>query len=124
MTIDRQKLYDQSSDFLALDGSAAMKLSRQAAMGLCTDAAAHGFVLVKVEGGIWANGTFEARLDAIWDGADPPLARAEAQQNNLRAARFIRSCDQAYNAFILTTAFLAGYLRQQRSPVAKVAEKA
>ena len=61
---DRQKLYDRVEDFFDLDGNAGMKLSRQAAVALCSAAARKALVVVKVEGGIWRDRQFEARLDA------------------------------------------------------------
>jgi hypothetical protein len=109
MSIDRRKLYDKATDYFDLDGNAIMKLSREAAEGVCLAAAAKGFVLVKVEGGIWSDGNFEARLDAIWDGLDPPIDQADAHENNLDAAGFIRSRADSYNAFIVTTPSITGY---------------
>src|ERR1700683_5481481 len=101
MTIDRQRLYDETKDFFGLEGNAVMKLSRKAATAVCLSAAANGCLLVKLEGGIWNNGKFEARLDAIWDGLDPPIDPDRAHKNNLEAASFIRSRKSIYNAFIL-----------------------
>lgn len=114
MVIDRQKLYGTAADFFDLDGNAQMKLSRDAAAKVCVDAAVKGFLVVKVEGGIWNNGRFEARTDAIWDGIDPPVVQMEAHQNNLRAAAFITSLDDRYNAFILTEAHVGGYAISSR----------
>src|SRR5438477_10558883 len=101
MSVNRQKLYENSEDFFALHGNASMKLSREAAAEVCSCAAAKGLIIVKIEGGIWRRGKFEARLDAIWDGLDPPTDLDTTHQNNLRAATFLRSADPAYNAFIL-----------------------
>src|SRR5690348_336333 len=96
MRPDRQKVYERPQDFFDLDGSAWMKLNRRAAVALCSCAAARGLVLVRVEAGISRNGSFEARLDGIWDGADPPIEPKAAHGNNLDAAAFIQSC--GYNA--------------------------
>jgi Colicin-E5 Imm protein len=102
MTIDRQKLYHAGKDFFDHDGNAVMKLSREAAIAVCLDAARQGLLTVRIEGGIWADGTFEARLDAIWDGADPPVAENDASENNRAAANFIQSQPPNYNAFVIT----------------------
>ena len=109
MIVDRQKLYDKAMDFFDLAGNAVMKLSRKAAADACRNAALQGVLVVKIEGGIWRNGTFEARLDAIWNGADPPTSKEIACRNNLNAADFIRSQDASYNAFIITTSCMTGY---------------
>ncbi len=108
MKVNRQKLYHRGADFFALDGNAVMKLSREAAIEACLDAASQGLVAIKIEGGIWSDGTFEARMDAIWDGADPPVKRKDAHENNLAAANFIRSQDPSYNAFIITSYSFGG----------------
>jgi hypothetical protein len=102
MVIDRQKLYRGSPDFFDHDGNAVMKLSREAAIAVCHDAARQGLVILKVEGGIWADGTFEARLNAVWDGAEPPITKNDVSANNHAAANFIRSQPPSYNAFIIT----------------------
>jgi hypothetical protein len=107
MVTDRQKLYHGSKDFFDRDGNAVMKLSREAAVAVCLNAVRRGLLILKIEGGIWAEGTFEAgtfeaRLDAIWDGADPPVAEIEASENNRAAADFIRSQPRSHNAFIIT----------------------
>ena len=102
MKIDRRKLYCEGKDFFDLDGNAVMKLSRKAAVSVCLDAAAQGFLIGKLEGGIWSDGTFEARLDALWDGADPPVPETDACENNRAAADFIRSQPPSYNAFVIT----------------------
>ena len=106
---DRQKLYDDAKAFFEFDGNAAMKLSRRAAIDVCRGAAGKGIIVIRVEGGISSNNKFEARLDAIWDGRDPPINRHEAEKNNVRAAAFINSADSAYNAFVVTSAPIGGY---------------
>lgn len=107
--LNRQKLYDRIEDFFDLDGNAVMKLTREAAIRLCLATAPKELVVVKVEGGIWSGGQFEARLDAIWDGLDPPLGPEKAKENNLRAANFIKSVPAIDNAFLITCAPAAGY---------------
>lgn len=108
MKVDRQKLYREGNDFFDLDGNAVMKLGREAAIAVCLDAASKGLLVLKVEGGIWSNGTFEARLDAIWDGADPPVEEKDAVANNRAAVNFIQFQHPGYNAFIVTVSSFAG----------------
>jgi hypothetical protein len=108
MKLERQKLYHASKDFFNLDGNAVMKLGREAAIEICREAASHHLLVIKLEGGIWSNGTFEARLDAIWEGTDPPVEEKDACANNLAAADFIRSRHPGYNAFIITASLFAG----------------
>jgi hypothetical protein len=100
--IDRVKVYETASEFFDLEGSVVMKLTRSAAIDVCRSAVDRGLLVAKIEGGIDRGGTFEARLDAIWDGADPPIDHDSAQANNLRAADFIRAQRDEYNAFIIT----------------------
>lgn len=113
MSVDRQRLYDGERDYFDLGGSAVMKLSRSAAIGVCRNAVARGLLVVRIEGGINRDRTFEARLDAIWEGADPPIDADTAEQNNSRAANFIRSQGQDYNAFIITDTPLTGWRHRE-----------
>jgi Colicin-E5 Imm protein len=109
MLVNRQKLYEKAEDFFQFDGDAVMKLDRDAAIEVCSVAAAQGLVVVKIEGGIWCSGNFEARLDAIWNGSHPPMNKSNAHVNNLFAINFINQRNDAYNAFIITTAPLTGF---------------
>ena len=109
MSVDRQKLYESSVEYFDLGGSVVMKLSRNAALEVCGAAAGHDLLIVMIEGGIKDQRGFEARLDAIWKGADPPANHDLAERNNAEAADFIRSQDALYNAFIVTDAPLTGY---------------
>lgn len=117
MSVNRQKLYHSATDYFDLDGSVVMRLSRGAAINVCRQAAARGLLIVMIEGGIRRpDNTLEARLDAIWKGADPPIDLDEAEQNNSRAADFISSQVEDYNAFIITDAPLTGYRHRQVEP--------
>lgn len=109
MNIDRAKLYENFTDYFETSGFTTMKLARNAAVALCVSAAERGIIIVMVEGGIFRKPTFEARLDAIWAGADPPIEQEAADKNNLAAAEFIRSRSNDYNAFIVTSAPVTGY---------------
>ncbi|HEY8098734.1 MAG TPA: colicin immunity protein, partial [Methylobacter sp.] len=89
MKSDRTLLYDSSNDFFELDGTDVMTLTSAAAQDVCTKALKHGVVVVRIEGGIWHNPGFEARLDCIWDGVDPPVSETDAAINNARALEMI-----------------------------------
>ncbi|WP_244321901.1 hypothetical protein [Burkholderia reimsis] len=59
-------------------------------------------VIVRIEGGIWNFPGFEARLDCIWDGVDPPIDGGAAEQNNLAAVEFIHSNSDVHDVFVVT----------------------
>lgn len=84
-----------------------MKLDVHAAIQVCEQAAEHGLVISRIEGGIWHFPGFEARLDCIWDGLDPPVSISAAMQNNLVAANFIRSESGKHDVFVLTAPRMA-----------------
>jgi len=109
MKVDKAKVYDSSDDFFELNGSVVMKLTSAAAQDICIKALKHGVVVVRIEGGIWHNPGFEARLDCIWDGVDPPVSETEAETNNARALEMIREESEVHDTFIITTAPLTGY---------------
>ena len=102
MKIDLQRRYDSADDFFSIGGSVLMKMSGDAAIAVCERATARGLVIARIEGGIWHSPGFEARLDCIWDGGDPPVGLGVAEENNLAAAEFIRSESDKHNVFVLT----------------------
>ena len=103
MSYDRNRLFQSASDFFLHHGSAGMKLRPAAAFEVCEQAFKHGLLVVRVEGGIWHEPGFEARIDCIWDGLTPPIADREAEENNRRAAKFVQEEQFAHSAFIITT---------------------
>jgi hypothetical protein len=111
---DRTRLYDSSYDFFELDGTDVMTLTSTAAQDVCRKALEHGVVVVRIEGGIWHNPGFEARLDCIWDGVDPPVSETEAAINNARALEMIREESEVHDGFIITTAPLTGYKHKSK----------
>ena len=113
---DRGRLYLRAHDFYELEGSVAMKLSPQAALEVCRSAAGNGLVIARVEGGIWHNPGFEARLDCIWDGVDPPLNQVAAVANNDAAAEFVEKQSQAHDVFILTAPPITGWPHRKQGP--------
>ncbi|HDR9837044.1 TPA: colicin immunity protein [Burkholderia multivorans] len=109
MKFDLQRRYESADDFFALEGSVVMKLSAGAAIEICERAAEQGMVVSRVEGGIWHFPGFEARLDCIWDGADPPVDSTAANQNNLAAADFIRAESNVHDVFVVTASRMTGW---------------
>lgn len=107
--VDRSKRYTDPEEFFALHGSVVMKLSPEAAIAVCEQAAHRGLLVARIEGGIWHNPKFEARIDCIWDGADPPLDAEAAHVNNLSAIEFIRSELPEHSAFIITAPPITGW---------------
>lgn len=111
---DRSKLYSNADDFYGLSGNNVMKLSPSAAIAVCRTAAHNGLVIARVEGGVWCSPGFEARLDCIWEGADPPISIEAAAKNNLVAGEFILRQGAVHTAFILTAAPLSGWPHKER----------
>jgi hypothetical protein len=103
------RLYSCADDFYALEGNFVMFLTPGAAAAVCRSAAERGWVIGRVEGGVWHPG-FESRVDCIWDGIwpPPPVSFAQAKINNQLAAEFIESMSIEHSAFILTSAPIAG----------------
>jgi hypothetical protein len=108
-SIDRTKRYVDANDYFSHNGSIVMKLSTEAAIAVCAEAAKRGFVVSRIEGGIWHNPGFEARIDCIWDGAEPPIDPNKAHVNNLTAIEFIRSESAEHDTFIVTAPSIAGW---------------
>lgn len=102
---DKSKLYTSIHDFFILGGDVNMRLSRETAIELCESAIDYDILIWKIEGGIFHNPKFEARLDAIWDGVDPPISKEEAIENNNFAVKFlINYMPVECNACLLTIA--------------------
>ena len=110
---DRSRLYESPDEFFVLDGSVVMRLSPEAAIGVCERAASEGIVVSRIEGGIWLNPGFESRLDCIWDGSPPPLTQTAAHTNNLLAVGFIQAQAAVHSAFILTAPPVSGWAHKQ-----------
>ena len=106
---DRRRLHEAADDFFELEGSVVMKLTTEAAIEVCHVAAEHGLIVARIEGGIWRHPGFEARLDCIWNGADPPIGLTEAAANNAEAARFIKEKSNKHDVFILTAPPVTGW---------------
>jgi Colicin-E5 Imm protein len=109
--VDRSRRYTDPEDFFLLHGSVVMKLTAEAAIAICEQAAGQRILVARIEGGIWHNPKFEARIDCIWDGADPPIDSRSAHENNLAAIEFIRSQLPLHTAFIITAPPITGWER-------------
>lgn len=109
MNIDFKRRYTSSDEYFALHGSVAMKISAEAAIAVCVEAAKRGLVVARVEGGVWHNPGFEACIDCIWDGLEPPISLEVAHANNLAAADFVRAEDGRHDVFVLTTPSITGW---------------
>ncbi|GAB2915219.1 hypothetical protein GCM10027093_62280 [Paraburkholderia jirisanensis] len=109
MAVDWSKRYADADDYFSLHGNVVMKLTTQAAIAVCEQAAKRGLLVVRIEGGIWHSHGFEARVDCIWDGADPPIDIDAAHKNNLEAIQFILSEPSEYDTFIVTSPPITGW---------------
>ncbi len=87
----------------------AMLLTPNAAIQACRKASEMGWIIARVEGGVWQNPGFMSRIDCIWDGSDPPATPKSAHENNLAAARFIEQSVDNQDVFILTAPPLTGW---------------
>lgn len=101
MNIDSLRQYESADDFFALNGSAVMKMTVAAAISVCEQAINHGLIVSRIEGGIWHNPGFEARLDCIWDGADSSVDKVSAEKSNRSATGFIKSESFQHDTFIV-----------------------
>ncbi len=109
METSRNKLYESAECFFDEAGSGVMKLSTDAAIEVCMMAVGRELVIARVEGGVWHHPGFEARVDCIWDGADPPLDAIEAAVNNKKASNFIREQRAEHDVFVITAPPLSGW---------------
>lgn len=116
MNYEIDKIYDDADEYFAHQGVSSMRLTRGAAQHVCERALAYGLLIVRIEGGIWRNPDFEARLDCIWDGLDPPVSVELANENNGRAFAFIVSCATIHDVFVITTAPLTGWWHHGHRP--------
>lgn len=63
------------------------------------------FVIFRVEGGIWREGRgCEMRLDAIWDGALPPVDGVSLARNNDRLLTLLREDRSGCDTFVVSPA--------------------
>lgn len=96
-------LYSEVDSFFELNGNNLMKLTPDAAVELCKVCLDKEIIVVCVEGGIWNDKKFQARLDAIWTGKKPPLNLGDLMLNNERAIASIAEDRDECNAFIVST---------------------
>lgn len=77
-----------------------MKLTPEAAIAVCSRCIENGYIVSRIEGGIWHDPGFEMRLDCIWDrnkkwDESPQVAKHEA-------IKFIEEELSEHNAFIIS----------------------
>jgi hypothetical protein len=81
-----------------------MKLSRRAAEELAENLEREGEIIVRIEGGVWHDPGFEARLDEIWDAVvRPNTSQTLYDFTNLDALNFIKTRSSLIDTFILTS---------------------
>lgn len=97
---NRDGIFSDARDFLALDGNAVMILTPQAAESACNELASLGRRVLRVEGGIWSDAGFEARIDCIWDAPDSCANNIEGLAS--LAIDFIRETMGDHNAYVVT----------------------
>ena len=102
MSIETKRRYESYHDFFELNGNAVMRLMPAAAIAVCNEATNRNLVVLGVEGGIWHNPGFEARVDCIWDGNAHVDNAAALRQNNTDAMRFIEQNRKSHDVFVVT----------------------
>lgn len=100
---DKSRLYERSEDFFRLGPNSTIRLSREAALHVCEEAADFGLLVARVEGGFFhPPSSFEARIDGIWDGLPSSISIAETKDNNEEAKKFILGLPSEYSIFLIT----------------------
>lgn len=84
----------------------------EGARGVCQSAADRELIVVRIEAGYLEGQSFEARLDGIWDGQDPPVDVESVTENNQDALAYIEKMSTEYNGFVITVAPIIGYMHQ------------
>lgn len=102
--IDRIKRYEYSKYFFDRDGNCIMKFSASAAIDICRECIKKSIYIWRIEGGIWHNPGFEARVDCIWDSSYHPNLKVNinVEENNTLAEEFIREESDIHDTFIIT----------------------
>lgn len=102
--VDRSKKYTSFEDFFMLNGSGIMKVSASAGIDICQECTKRSIYIWKIEGGIWHNSKFEARIDCIWDSlfSENNTKNPTIRDNNQLAEKFIKEEMDIHNAFIIT----------------------
>lgn len=102
--VDRNKRYENFILFFELDGNSVMKLSSSAAIDVCKECTRREMYVWRIEGGIWHNPGFEARIDCIWDSCFNPKSNfnPSLEYNNRLAEEFVKEEMDSYDVFIVT----------------------
>ena len=97
----RSERFEERDEFFEQNGSVWMKLTKEAAIAVVEQCEAENRAVSIVEGGIWQDPGFEARLDAIWhSGFDKKPVGQSLSENNAAALGFLAAempaeCDTA-----------------------------
>lgn len=97
---EKNHLYTSSEDFFLNGGNNTMKLGSMAAIDVCRKSVSNGFIVSRVEGGIWHNPGFEMRLDCIWDRSS--LLENSPDLASEQAVIFIQEESVEHDAFIVS----------------------
>lgn len=101
--LNNSNVYDDYSDFFHLNGNAVMKLTPSAAIELCSFCTKNNLIVGYIEGGIWKNKLFQARIDCIWGSSlSDNFTQISIEDNNRLAIEFIKEESDIHNAFVLT----------------------
>lgn len=98
--VKRNNLYENREDFYKLNGNAIMKLTPRAAKNVCQQSLSQGYIVSRIEGGIWHNPGFEMRLDCIWDR--PVEFDLLPEKALIDAIEFLDYELEEHNAFIVS----------------------
>lgn len=89
---DRINRFGDPGDFFAKQGRYWMKLTREAGASVVEKCSDKALAVSTIEGGIWHDPGFEARLDAIWHSElDSYPEDQKIAPNNAEALQFLRS---------------------------------
>ncbi|MDG6896185.1 hypothetical protein [Volucribacter amazonae] len=101
--LDHSRVYNNYLDFFHLNGNAIIKLTPSAAIELCYFCTENNLIVGYIEGGIWRNKLFQARIDCIWGSSlSSNSTKSSIRDNNRLAIKFIKEESDIHNAFILT----------------------
>lgn len=96
----RTMRFDDPEAFFREEGGGWMKLSKKAAMVVIDRILKSGGTIWGIEGGIWHNPGFEARIDAITKYNYKLSLEHEESDNILRD--YFANCPENYDTFIIT----------------------
>ncbi len=100
---NKSKLYSSASEFFSLNGNATMRLTPTAAIDVCRIATKKGILVLGVDGGVYKEPIFEAKINCSWSAKfKSPFTSEQLNNNNALAIEDIEADRNCCNAFILT----------------------